>query len=391
MGLVGLIIALLAAIPLIAIFVSIVQWALLRYYMPKITRGWLITTGIGSASGIVAALTIGENIAGWAAFGGIVGSAQWLVLRRQVAHPGWWIIINILAGATGGIVGELAVSITWNTRIVSTIGLTVSSIFIPPVTASLLTGFALAWLADQPTSPSTSPASNTTTGEAPVYPGKSSLYTLPKTLDISATLGKLLGLPMLLIGVYLTLGIGQEWLTWAALQISGQATEATIIERKHYFSDDTIDYYFEYEYWVDTRRYVEEWAVVSPQTYGQYQDGSPITVQYLAFFPAVSRIQGNTYVRQTAGVWACWWNLITLELILAIAVSMRPPQSERTIKLISAAQTGGWTAILITFALLLAELATKTIFHIHLPDATPIFALFAGLVIGLTAATLTWE
>ena len=120
---------------------GVLQWLLLRRYI----RGagwWVLATVIGWQAGFAAVGAIGLFIildldvygvptAGLSGlqFGAVVGLAQWLVLRRQVAREGWWILVGaigwtmsflvardvgaalggIATGALGGTLGALVV------------------------------------------------------------------------------------------------------------------------------------------------------------------------------------------------------------------------------------------------------------------------------------------
>ena len=59
--------------------------------------GWLVGWSVGEAVAVVAGVVVG-----WAA----VGTAQWIVLRKRVYRSGWW----VLATAVGGLVGGLVVA-----------------------------------------------------------------------------------------------------------------------------------------------------------------------------------------------------------------------------------------------------------------------------------------
>jgi hypothetical protein len=73
------------------------QWLILRERFANVAA-WKSATGIGGVSGfigfiLVSSEWIGATVA--AALGGaLVGALQWLVLRRCVAHSGWWVLVS---------------------------------------------------------------------------------------------------------------------------------------------------------------------------------------------------------------------------------------------------------------------------------------------------------
>jgi hypothetical protein len=111
-------------VPLLGLIAGLLQYPLLRRYLPRM--GWWIgatTLGWLSATAIIFFLTEGLTMnANWFVFwiipaliGGSVGFAQWLVLRRRVARAGWWIpatmagwlAVRLAAGPT--LVGPLEI------------------------------------------------------------------------------------------------------------------------------------------------------------------------------------------------------------------------------------------------------------------------------------------
>jgi hypothetical protein len=80
---------------------------------------------------------------------------------------------------------------------------------------------------------------------------------LLRMIEPLSVLGKIFGVPMLVIGLILASGVAQEWVLWSVLCLVGQTTEATILQLKEQDSEGSIEHYFEYEYWVGERRYVE--------------------------------------------------------------------------------------------------------------------------------------
>jgi hypothetical protein len=79
-----------------------VQWLVLRQFGVD-TRGWIAASGIGMAISMPIAILIAVTtrpqpgiLLGGPLVGGIVGLAQWLILRRHVAQAGWWVLASAL-------------------------------------------------------------------------------------------------------------------------------------------------------------------------------------------------------------------------------------------------------------------------------------------------------
>ena len=78
-----------------------IQCAVLVRRIPKAWR-WILATAIGWLAGTVMVLIA----AGWGAFAGFAigaftGTAQWVLLRKEVRWAGWWIAISAVAWSTG--------------------------------------------------------------------------------------------------------------------------------------------------------------------------------------------------------------------------------------------------------------------------------------------------
>jgi hypothetical protein len=128
--------------------VSLAQWLVVR---SEFSKGWtwLVATFFGVLIGLGSAVTVGGTVVGWTVFGAIVGILQWLVIRTKVNRPGNWIMINMLAGGMGGIGGWVITQIFEVQSVVSTMGVMFSSILVPPIIASVITGIGLVWLLQQ--------------------------------------------------------------------------------------------------------------------------------------------------------------------------------------------------------------------------------------------------
>jgi hypothetical protein len=95
--------------PTLALANGLWQYALLRRYLPGIgwwigatALGWLLAL-FGAQSlyraTVATALDVNSILFGLVKIlltGGVIGSAQWLVLRRRVPHAAWWILANVI-------------------------------------------------------------------------------------------------------------------------------------------------------------------------------------------------------------------------------------------------------------------------------------------------------
>lgn len=109
---------------------SVAQWLVLRRHIRQVGRwvpasvvGWIggyalflllamlgVWTGMSTATaGVVFKVSFGA-IAG-AGVGAATGFLQWLILRRQIKHTGWWVMVNVAAWGCGLMVLVLASSV----------------------------------------------------------------------------------------------------------------------------------------------------------------------------------------------------------------------------------------------------------------------------------------
>jgi hypothetical protein len=91
--------------PLVATLPGFLHWLILRHWFPR-AGWWVLASGAGTLLGYVAmgwglgvADTQGETAfarvaipASMVVAGAVVGTLQWLVLRRWVQHAGWWVL-----------------------------------------------------------------------------------------------------------------------------------------------------------------------------------------------------------------------------------------------------------------------------------------------------------
>lgn len=83
------------------------QWLCLRRHLTRsgwwvlaAASGWTLSAALGAAG-----TALGGLLPAVGFFGGFVGASsipQWLILRRQVAHAGWWVPATILGLVIGG-------------------------------------------------------------------------------------------------------------------------------------------------------------------------------------------------------------------------------------------------------------------------------------------------
>lgn len=108
------------SIPTVSLLTGAVQSTLLRRYLPRMS-GWVLATAGGWLLGIL--LVLMPDWLHWRngyrdldqaflSLGLAIGTAQWLLLRRQLSHAGWWIVANVagwglLALVTGDTLDQL--------------------------------------------------------------------------------------------------------------------------------------------------------------------------------------------------------------------------------------------------------------------------------------------
>jgi hypothetical protein len=87
----------------IGIALGIMQWFILQHRIHK-AWWWIIATTAGWLLGstvIISLVPVGMDFLAGVILGITTGTAQWLVLRREVYWSGWWIMINVVAWTTG--------------------------------------------------------------------------------------------------------------------------------------------------------------------------------------------------------------------------------------------------------------------------------------------------
>jgi hypothetical protein len=102
-----------AAVAVGAILTGVLQWLVLRRDVAR-AGGWALAGIVAVA--IVGLVVFGVGVInvdiGWvlgvALFGTMVGGLQWMVLRRQVARAGWWVLASTVAWFAAMAGGALA-------------------------------------------------------------------------------------------------------------------------------------------------------------------------------------------------------------------------------------------------------------------------------------------
>ena len=83
--------------------IGILQWFVLQWRFKKAWQ-WILATTAGYTLGAMltnAAILPGMDFLAGVLIGLTTGTAQWLILRREVQWAGWWIAVNIIAWTTG--------------------------------------------------------------------------------------------------------------------------------------------------------------------------------------------------------------------------------------------------------------------------------------------------
>lgn len=96
---------LLPAIALVAggVGVAILQWLVL-YQRIRMAWQWVLVSVAGWLAGLAILFVVvppGFGLLSGAVLGVATGTAQWLLLRRQVHWSGWWIAVSAIAWAIG--------------------------------------------------------------------------------------------------------------------------------------------------------------------------------------------------------------------------------------------------------------------------------------------------
>ena len=91
------------ALVTVGLAIGILQWFLLQRRFKQAWQ-WILATTVGYTLGSAIsnfAIPQGMDFLTGLLIGLTTGSAQWLILRREVHWAGWWIAINVIAWTTG--------------------------------------------------------------------------------------------------------------------------------------------------------------------------------------------------------------------------------------------------------------------------------------------------
>ena len=139
------------------------QWLVLRRHIPG-AGWWVLASTVGLAVGFAVALAVSEavgltvGLTGGSHFssepvalvlfgavaGASMGTAQWLVLRRQVSQTGWWVLASIV-----GVALSVAVFFTVTAGVEEAAGVAGGGALSGAVYGAI-TGGVLVWLLRQP-------------------------------------------------------------------------------------------------------------------------------------------------------------------------------------------------------------------------------------------------
>lgn len=129
------------------------QWLVLRQWLGR--AGWWIPATAGGfllgASLLVLQGPLGENLGGviaTIALGLVPGTLQWLLLRRQVARAGWWVLANtviIIASFAAGVAASSGVGLKESELVFGLVSGIASGAFF-----GITSGLVLGWLLRRP-------------------------------------------------------------------------------------------------------------------------------------------------------------------------------------------------------------------------------------------------
>lgn len=139
---------------------GVLQWPLLRLYLPQAGRWVLASTLAGAFIGAVAStVRVVDPPVGFVVAGASFGILQWLVLRRHIALAEWWLLASPAGWAVGYLVGRAADGVFSALPISETVGLALLFGVFGAVSGAV-TGIVLAWLTRKPIPEATRMASS---------------------------------------------------------------------------------------------------------------------------------------------------------------------------------------------------------------------------------------
>ncbi|MGC9347505.1 MAG: hypothetical protein ACP5JG_05125 [Anaerolineae bacterium] len=155
--------------------------------------------------------------------------------------------------------------------------------------------------------------------------------------------------------------------------------------------DDIVDqiiYVVFYDYEVPGETYRRQAREeVSPDWFRGCEVGTTVSIRYLALFPGVVSIEGNTYRRNLLSITTClgWPLLLTLGTLLWVV--RRPPRTPRARRAAAVLLNGGCATTVVTLVGWLVELAIVE----AVGARQGIAGLGIGLMAGFLVASLTWR
>ena len=142
---------------LTGLLIGFAQWIVLRRYLTT-SADWVLAGGTAWAVGYAFGLLLIQSLSGtflggiaaYLLFGAIVALVQWPILRREIPSALTWLIVNIIAWATGLWASQATLNLFFRGPVIEP---TVSTVVIAATSglvAGAITGLALVWIARQP-------------------------------------------------------------------------------------------------------------------------------------------------------------------------------------------------------------------------------------------------
>ena len=142
---------------LTGLLIGFTQWIVLRRYLTT-SADWVLAGGTAWAVGYAFGLLLIQSLSGtflggiaaYLLFGAIVALVQWPILRREIPSALTWLIVNIIAWATGLWASQATLNLFFRGPVIEP---TVSTVVIAATSglvAGAITGLALVWIARQP-------------------------------------------------------------------------------------------------------------------------------------------------------------------------------------------------------------------------------------------------
>lgn len=139
--------------------VGFAQWLVLRGFLTS-SSDWVLAGGAGWAAAYAIGLLVVQNLSGsffiglvaYLLFGVIVASLQWPVLRREIPNIWAWILANVLGWTSGFFISQYLIDLWFGSGSSSQVLVTAVLSGVSGLTAGAVTGLALVWIVRQPES-----------------------------------------------------------------------------------------------------------------------------------------------------------------------------------------------------------------------------------------------